>query len=231
MKRQDFRFFHRIRVRWSEVDVQRIVFNAHYLTYFDVAITEYWRALAMPYDDAMAQLGGELYLKKASVEFNASAHMDDQLDVGMSCTRIGNSSMSITGAIFRGEELLITGELIYVFADPATQTSKPIPAEFRALIQAYEDGDAVTSVRVGGWAELGDAARRIRTSVFVEEQKSRWNWNGTRRTRPRSMPSPSTAWASQWRLAVCWALVRASPRLAAWRCTVCCAVPVWGATS
>lgn len=171
MKRQDFRFFHRIRVRWSEVDVQRIVFNAHYLTYFDVAITEYWRALAMPYDDAMAQLGGELYLKKASVEFNASAHMDDQLDVGMSCTRIGTSSMSMTGAIFRGEELLITGELIYVFADAATQTSKPIPAEFRALIQAYEDGDAVTSVRVGGWSDLGDAARRIRTAVFVEEQK------------------------------------------------------------
>jgi len=67
MKHQDFRFLHRLRVRWAEVDMQKIVFNAHYLMYFDVAVTEYWRTLALPYEDAMHQLGGELYVKKASV--------------------------------------------------------------------------------------------------------------------------------------------------------------------
>jgi YbgC/YbaW family acyl-CoA thioester hydrolase len=170
MKRQDFRFFHRLRVRWAEVDMQKIVFNAHYLMYFDVAITEYWRALALPYEDAMHQLGGELYVKKASVEFNASARMDDQLDIGMSCTRLGNSSMTITGAIFRGEEQLITGELIYVFADPATQTSRPIPAPLRALMQGYEAGEPVTELRTGPWSALAQAAREVRTSVFVQEQ-------------------------------------------------------------
>ena len=124
MKRQDFRFFHRLRVRWAEVDMQKIVFNAHYLMYFDTAVADYWRALALPYEEAMHQLGGDLYVKKATVEFNASARMDDQLDVGMKCGRIGNSSMAFTGAIFRGDELLITCELIYVFADPASQTSQ-----------------------------------------------------------------------------------------------------------
>ena len=44
--RADFRFFHRLRVRWAEVDMQKIVFNAHYLMYFDTAISDYWRALA-----------------------------------------------------------------------------------------------------------------------------------------------------------------------------------------
>lgn len=170
MKRQDFRFFHRLRVRWAEVDMQKIVFNAHYLMYFDVAITEYWRALALPYEDAMHVLGGELYVKKASVEFNASARMDDLLDIGMSCTRLGNSSMTITGGIFRGEEHLISGELIYVFADPATQTSKPIPAALRALLQGYEAGEPVIEVRTGTWSELGGDARQVRTAVFIEEQ-------------------------------------------------------------
>ena len=47
-KRSDFRFFHRLRVRWAEVDMQKIVFNAHYLMYFDTAIADYWRAMAMP---------------------------------------------------------------------------------------------------------------------------------------------------------------------------------------
>ena len=48
MNRKDFRFFHRLRVRWAEVDMQKIVFNAHYLMYFDTAVADYWRALAMP---------------------------------------------------------------------------------------------------------------------------------------------------------------------------------------
>ena len=61
------RFTHRLRVRWVEVDMQKIVFNAHYLMYLDTAISDYWRALAMPYAAAMADLGGDLYVKKATL--------------------------------------------------------------------------------------------------------------------------------------------------------------------
>jgi YbgC/YbaW family acyl-CoA thioester hydrolase len=81
MKRQDFRFFHRLRVRWAEVDMQKIVFNAHYLMYFDTAIADYWRAIGLPYEAAMEHLEGDLYVKKAVVEFHASARADDQIDV------------------------------------------------------------------------------------------------------------------------------------------------------
>jgi YbgC/YbaW family acyl-CoA thioester hydrolase len=170
MKRQDFRFFHRLRVRWAEVDMQKIVFNAHYLMYFDTAVTDYWRALALPYEQAMHQLGGELYVKKATVEFHASARCDDQLDVAMKCSRIGTSSMVFTGAIFRGEQLLITSELIYVFADPVTQTSRPVPDGLRRMLTAYEAGEAMVTLKLGSWAELGPHAGAIRSEVFIEEQ-------------------------------------------------------------
>jgi YbgC/YbaW family acyl-CoA thioester hydrolase len=171
MKRQDFRFFHRLRVRWVEVDMQKIVFNAHYLMYFDTAVADYWRALAMPYEEAMLLLGGDLYVKKATVEFHASARMDDRLDVALKCNRIGTSSMQFLGAIFRDNELLITCELVYVFANPATQTSKPVPAPLREVLLGYEAGEAVLQVKTGSWSELGEAAARIRTEVFVEEQR------------------------------------------------------------
>ena len=49
MKSSDFRFLERLRVRWAEIDAQKIVFNSHYLMYFDTAVAGYWRALAMPY--------------------------------------------------------------------------------------------------------------------------------------------------------------------------------------
>jgi YbgC/YbaW family acyl-CoA thioester hydrolase len=171
MKREDFRFFHKLRVRWAEVDMQKIVFNAHYLMYFDTAVADYWRALAMPYEEAMHQLQGDLYVKKATVEFHASARMDDRLDVALKCARIGNSSMQFLGAIFRGEDLLITCELVYVFADPATQTSRPVPQALRDILLGYEAGEPIVQVRTGTWAELGADARRIRTEVFVREQR------------------------------------------------------------
>ncbi len=170
MNRQDFRFFHRLRVRWAEVDMQKIVFNAHYLMYFDTAVTDYWRAIALPYEDAFAHLGGELYVKKASVEYHASARYEDQLDVALKCSRIGNSSMVFTGAIFRGEALLITCELIYVFADPATQRSKPVPDLLRQVLLGFEGGDRAVTLKTGDWQSLGADALALRVQVFVEEQ-------------------------------------------------------------
>jgi YbgC/YbaW family acyl-CoA thioester hydrolase len=171
MNQQDFRFSHRLRVRWAEVDMQKIVFNAHYLMYFDTAVADYWRAMAMPYEDAMRLLEGDIYLKKATVEFNASALLDDRLDVALKCARIGNSSMSFQGAIFRGDDVLITSELVYVFADPATQTSRPVPGPLREALLGFEAGEPVSEVRTGTWAQLGPDAARIRTEVFVQEQR------------------------------------------------------------
>lgn len=170
-QRKDFRFFHRLRVRWAEVDMQKIVFNAHYLMYFDTAITDYWRAIGLPYQEAMHHLDGDLYVVKATVEFHASAQMDDQLEVGMRCARIGNSSLTFHGAIFRGDQHLISGELVYVFADPVSQTSRPVPGRLRELLLGHEAGEDVLDLRVGPWSELGAGARELRTAVFVEEQR------------------------------------------------------------
>ena len=171
MKRQDFRFFHRLRVRWAEVDMQKIVFNAHYMMYVDTAVAEYWRMLALPYEDTMQLLGGDTYVKKATLEFHASARMDDRLDVALKCARIGNSSMLFSSAIFRGDELLIGCELVYVFADPATQTSRPVPPPLREVLAGYEAGEPMVELRSGSWSELGADAKRIRTEIFVHEQR------------------------------------------------------------
>src|SRR5688500_8942395 len=91
--------------RWSSAlrcsDLaQKIVFNAHYLMYFDTAIAGYWRALALPYAESMEHLGGDLYVRKASVEYEGSARYDDVLDVGIRCARIGNSSLVFGAAVF-----------------------------------------------------------------------------------------------------------------------------------
>ena len=168
--RADYRYLDRLRVRWAEVDMQKIVFNAHYLMYFDTAVAGYWRALAMPYQDTMAYLDGDLFARKATVEYNASARYDDVLDIGIRTQRIGTSSMVIACAAFRGDTLLVSGELVYVFADPVTQTSRALPQQLRDVLQAFEAGKPMVDVRIGSWADLGAQARPIRAQVFIDEQ-------------------------------------------------------------
>lgn len=142
MNRQDFRFLHTLRVRWAEVDKQDIVFNGHYLTYFDVAITEYWRAIGAAYPAITERWGSDLFVVKAAIEYHGPARYDDVLDIGARIARIGNSSMHFTLGIFRGDLHLIGGELIYVNADPATRKSRPVPAGLRDLIEGFESGAA-----------------------------------------------------------------------------------------
>ena len=170
MNRNDFRFLEPLRVRWAEVDMQKIVFNGHYLMYIDTAVAGYWRALALPYHDTMAALQGDLFVRKATLEYEGSARCDDQLAVGVRCGRIGNSSLIFHSAVFRGEQRLVQGELVYVFADPDMQTSRPVPAALRALLHGFEAGESVVEVRLGDWATQGSAAQAIRHAVFAAEQ-------------------------------------------------------------
>lgn len=169
-RRADFRCFHRLRVRWSEIDMQGIVFNAHYLMYFDTAVGDYWRALALPYAASMAALGGELYARKATLDFHASARLDDVLDVALRCDRVGTSSITFAGALFRADEVLAQVELVHVFADPATQKPRPVPDALRALFGRHEAGEPACEVIVGDWQRVGREAGVLRRAVFVKEQ-------------------------------------------------------------
>jgi acyl-CoA thioester hydrolase len=129
--KSDFTFFHTLRVRWAEVDLQRVVFNGNYLLYFDVAFTEFWRATGLPDPITQQKVGTELFVRKAEIEYLGSAGFDDVLDIGVRCAKLGRSSMTIALAIFRGDEHLINGELVYVYANTLEKKSVEIPAAWR----------------------------------------------------------------------------------------------------
>jgi acyl-CoA thioester hydrolase len=138
MARADFAFFHPLRVRWAEVDMQAIVFNGHYLTYFDVAFTEYWRATGLPGVMQQAEDGQEMFARKATVEYHAPARFDDMLDIGVRCAALGRSSMRYVLEIYRGEEFLIAGELVYVYADTTVRKGVALPQAWRSRLVELE---------------------------------------------------------------------------------------------
>ncbi|MGY8526849.1 YbgC/FadM family acyl-CoA thioesterase [Paracidovorax citrulli] len=139
MAKEDFRHSMPLRVRWAEVDPQSIVFNAHYLTYCDICVTEYWRAAGIRYPgDLLDAHGVDIFVVKSTLEYHGSARFDDMLDIRGRIARIGRSSMVFRVEMYRGDQHLITGEIVYVCADPQTQRSAPVPDPVRRAIAEFE---------------------------------------------------------------------------------------------
>jgi acyl-CoA thioester hydrolase len=138
MQLGDFSFSHSLRVRWAEADMQGIVFNGHYLTYADVGITEYFRAMGQAYSGETGVNGSDFFAVRTLLEYRSPARFDELLDVHVRIARLGNSSMQFLIGIYRGEELLVNGEIVYVHADQSTRRPSPIPASFRAAVIGFE---------------------------------------------------------------------------------------------
>jgi acyl-CoA thioester hydrolase len=137
-ERANFTLAHRLRVRWAEIDLQGVVFNAHYLTYFDVAIGEYWRAIGQGRERELRAIYMRLYAVKATIEYHAPAHYDEEIETCTRVTRFGRSSITFEFGIWRGAEHLISGETVYVHADPETKQSAKLPDLLKDAILEYE---------------------------------------------------------------------------------------------
>jgi YbgC/YbaW family acyl-CoA thioester hydrolase len=131
----------RLRVRWAEVDMQKIVFNGHYLTYIDTAVADYWREIGLPYPQGYVErYGADLFLRKATVEYLGSARYDDLLEVYSRVAKLGRSSMTFNFEIHREAQdgPLVSAELVYVNADPSAMKAAALPDDVRQRILAYE---------------------------------------------------------------------------------------------
>ncbi|HEX7173071.1 MAG TPA: thioesterase family protein [Candidatus Limnocylindria bacterium] len=131
-------FRHRIRVRWSECDLQGVVFYANYLGYFDIAMTELWRSAVSPYGE-MNESGADMVVAEAHITYRASARFDDEVDLVATVMSLGETSMVTSLAVERmpDGELLAEGRLRHVFVDPATMQKRGIPAEVRAGLEPH----------------------------------------------------------------------------------------------
>ena len=143
-------FVHTLRVRYAEIDGQKVVYNAHYLTYVDLAITEYFRNLGLSFADP--DPGFDISLVKATLEFKRPAHLDDLVDVRVSIPRLGNSSF--TGrfaALPHGEDDLalayMEAEVIYVSFSAEKGAAVPIPDRVRERIESFENAGGVSATR------------------------------------------------------------------------------------
>jgi acyl-CoA thioester hydrolase len=122
---------HRLRVAYGDCDPSGVVFNPNYLVFYDVALTEFWRAHAGGYGTMMEE-GVDLQVVEATIRYKAPARFDEEIDVTVEVTRVGTTSMITRGAIHRGGTLLVELDLAYVFVDAKALTKVPVPDRYRA---------------------------------------------------------------------------------------------------
>ncbi|HMV40963.1 MAG TPA: thioesterase family protein [Leptospiraceae bacterium] len=138
LAKEDFKFYTTLRVRYAEVDLQGIVFNANYLTYIDTAITEYFRAIGYTYLDFVKKHSMDFHVIRSVVEYKAPAHFDDELEI---CLRPEYEGVKIFWkfAIFRGNEILTFGEVVYASFDLETKKLKKIDSNVVTTLQLTEN--------------------------------------------------------------------------------------------
>jgi acyl-CoA thioester hydrolase len=119
-------FVHGLRVRYAECDFQGVVFNAHYLAYFDLSITELWRAAFGSYQ-AMLDQGLDIVVAEAQVRFRAPARFDDELALEVTVAHLGTTSVVTEHLVRRAEQEVVRGSLRHVFVDRRTLSKTPIP--------------------------------------------------------------------------------------------------------
>lgn len=119
-------FTHSLRVRYAECDRQGVVFNAHYLAYMDISITELWREALGGYQ-RMVDEGIDIMVIDARLRFHQGAEFDDLLTLGIEVSRLGQTSISSDHWIRRGDDLLLEGTIHHVLVNLETRTKTELP--------------------------------------------------------------------------------------------------------
>lgn len=127
---------HRLRVRYSDCDPQGVLFNANYLTYFDIAITELWREAIGSYG-AMRELGVDLVVAEATVRYQTPIHFDAEVDLIATVSHLGNTSIVTAIAIDSEQGRHAEGEIRHVFVKLDTTEKVRMPDRLRAALGAF----------------------------------------------------------------------------------------------
>ena len=127
------------RVRWGDVDAARIIFYGAYIRFFEIAETELFRAVGLPYSVMFEEL--DVWLPRVHLEcdFHHAARLDDLLEVSVYVGRFGNKSLRLDFEVRRkGDELLIA-DAHFVLASVRRDTFEtvPIPDELRSRLALY----------------------------------------------------------------------------------------------
>jgi acyl-CoA thioester hydrolase len=124
--------------RYAEVDQQGVVFNAHYLTWFDEAFTAFLDHLDVSYPGLVAS-GLDVQVVRSEIDFSAPVRWRDEVRVGVDCDRLGTTSFTVAFTVLRRrgddeETVAVRGRSTYAVVSTSDWTKRPIPSVLRDVL-------------------------------------------------------------------------------------------------
>lgn len=140
-------FTYLLRVRYHECDAQKIVFNARYAEYVDVAAGEYCRALFGEIEPP----GFDWRLVRQLLEWKSPARFDDVVAIRVHTSHVGTSSFTFSATLSRDRDstLLCSAETVYVVVDPSRDAKRPLADAERRTLKAGAPGIVVDHAGAG----------------------------------------------------------------------------------
>ena len=132
------------RVLWGDVDAARIIFYGSYIRFFEIAETELFRAVGMPYGKVFDEL--DIWLPRVHLEcdFRRVAQLDDLLEVSVYVGSVGKTSLRLNFEVRRKEVagtveegLIATAHFVLVAVRRDTLDPIPVPEELRRAFEPY----------------------------------------------------------------------------------------------
>ena len=135
------KFYHQVRVRFADTDLQGHVFFGNYYTYLDEAFMAYIRELGYSWE-TLGKMGLEVYYVDSGCQLKGRSFFEDELRVHTTISKIGNSSLTAEMTVVREKngETVATGFITGVVVDPNTRKPTSVPRELRAAVTRYQDG-------------------------------------------------------------------------------------------
>src|SRR5206468_9257691 len=122
-------------VRWSDIDRAGIIYYGQFLRFFEIAETELFREVGLPYSDVFDRF--DIWLPRVQIhfDFRKPLLLDDLIEVSAYVGRFGNRSLTLRFEVNKKREadLVAEGHVVLACVSRSTFKSVPVPAE---LIEA-----------------------------------------------------------------------------------------------
>jgi len=126
-------------VRWSDVDRAGIIYYGQFLRFFEIAETELFRSVGLPYSKVFD--GFDIWLPRVQIhfDFHKPLVLDDLIEVSAYVGRFGNKSLTLRFEVNKKGETdpVADGHVVLACVSRSTFKSVPVPADIIDALGPY----------------------------------------------------------------------------------------------
>ena len=117
-------FNHTIKVYYEDTDAGGVVYYANYLRFIERARSEALLAVGLSNLKIKKDYGALIVVKSCNIDFNKSAHLEDELKIYSVVTSFSKTSFTMSQSIYRNKDNIIKSKVHLVFVNEKSKPTK-----------------------------------------------------------------------------------------------------------